>query len=170
MVVLLMGVSGAGKTAVGEKLAVRTAWPFVDGDDLHPPANIEKMSAGEPLDDQDRRPWLVAIRDVIRTHEEAGTSVIIACSALKARYRRFLLRGVNDVRLVYLEGRPGLIEERMQKRQGHYFDASLLASQFAALEEPVEAVAVSVAGDLEAVTSSVAVALGLDLDSGSQEK
>lgn len=165
MVVLLMGVSGAGKTAVGERLAARTTWPFVDGDDLHPPANIEKMSAGEPLDDEDRQPWLVAIRDVIRTHQEAGTSVIIACSALKARYRRFLLRGARDVRLVYLEGSPGLIEQRMQERQGHFFSARLLASQFVDLEDPVEAVAVSVAGDLESVTSAVTVALGLDLDS-----
>ena len=170
MVVLLMGVSGSGKTAVGERLAMLTSWPFVDGDDLHPPANIEKMSAGVPLSDVDRQPWLAAIRQVIEEHERVGTSAIIACSALKAKYRRYLLTGTQGVRLVYLQGDQKLLEQRLRDRRGHFFDASLLASQLATLEEPVEAVRISVEANLESVTAAVVTALGLETDRGSEEE
>lgn len=158
-----MGVSGAGKTAVGEKLAAAAGWPFVDGDDLHPRANREKMSAGVPLSDVDRQPWLQAIRGVVEAHGSAGTSVIIACSALKRRYRKVLSQGTSQVRIVYLKGDPTLIERRLRQRRGHFFDPNLLSSQFAALEEPAAGEVVEVNADLDSVVASVAAALDLEL-------
>jgi gluconokinase len=161
MVILLMGVSGAGKTAVGRRLAERLGWTFHDGDDLHPPANVRKMAAGQPLDDDDRRPWLDAIRAAIAAEEAGGRDAIFACSALKEAYRRRLTAGTRDVRIVYLRGAPALIEERLRNRRGHFFDARLLPSQLATLEEPADAVVVDVGAALEVVVSRVIRALGL---------
>jgi carbohydrate kinase (thermoresistant glucokinase family) len=137
MILVLMGVSGSGKTTVGTALAERLGWPFVDGDDFHPPANVDKMSRGEPLTDADRTPWLRAIRSFIDERIERDESAIIACSALKQAYRAVLRDGAEDaVRFVYLRGDFDLIHERMRRRTNHFFDADLLASQFDALEPP----------------------------------
>jgi carbohydrate kinase (thermoresistant glucokinase family) len=162
MIVILMGVSGAGKTAVGERLALRLGWPFHDGDDLHPPANRRKMSAGQPLDDDDRRPWLAAIRDLIGEYEASGGSAIVACSALKETYRRLLLAGTSATRIVYLRGTPELIAERLRGRRGHFFDPALLPTQFAALEEPTGATVVDVDAELDTVVERVLAALDLE--------
>jgi gluconokinase len=161
MVVILMGVSGAGKTAVGERLAAHLGWAFHDGDDFHPEANVRKMAAGEPLTDEDRRPWLAAIRELIEAHELEGRDAIVACSALKEAYRRYLLADAPTTRIVYLRGTPSLIEERLRRRRGHFFRAELLASQFAALEEPSSAVVVDVDAEPDVVVGRVLVALGL---------
>ena len=170
MIVVLMGVSGAGKTAVGLELASRTGWSFIDGDDLHPEANVAKMSAGVPLTDDDRWPWLQAIRQVIDGREESGEPAIIACSALKAEYRQRLSQGARNVRLVYLKGEPELIEQRLRQRQGHFFDPRLLASQFSALEEPGDALIVTVDADLDTVISALMAGLGLDSGGDSEEE
>jgi gluconokinase len=156
-----MGVSGAGKTAVGKRLAERQNWPFVDGDDLHPPDNLRKMAAGVPLTDQDRLPWLSRVREVIREHAETGSSAIIACSALKRSYRRLLLEGQPDAKLVYLRGEPELLRRRLPERRGHFFDPGLLSSQLETLEEPANAVVVDIDADLETVTDRVVAAVGL---------
>lgn len=161
MVILLTGVSGVGKSAVGERLAARLGWVFHDGDDAHPPANVRKMAAGVPLTDDDRAPWLAQIRELIARHEEDGTSAVIACSALKRSYRRRLLAGTRETRVVFLSGRRELLEERLRARRGHFFDPRLLASQLATLEEPTDAVTIDVDDDLDAVTAAVAAALGL---------
>jgi gluconokinase len=156
-----MGVSGVGKTAVGELLAKRLGWPFVDGDDLHPASNIRKMAAGVPLTDEDRFPWLQKIRDAIVEHAGAGRSAIVACSALKRTYRKLLLQGQPDTRLVYLRGTPDVLERRLRERRGHFFDPNLLASQLDTMEEPEDAVVIDVDRDLGAVVNATAVALGL---------
>ena len=162
MIVLLMGVAGAGKTAVGERLAARLGWAFLDGDDLQPGANLRKMAAGEPLDDADRRPWLAALAEILARHERDGTHVVVACSALKESYRRELLAAAPSARLVYLRGERALLEERLGRREGHFFPAGLLASQLATLEEPPHgtAIVVEVDAPLEGVVDRVVAALG----------
>lgn len=156
-----MGVSGAGKTAVGELLAKRLGWAFVDADELHPAGNIRKMTAGVPLTDEDRLPWLLRVRGVIVEHAESGRSAIVACSALKGSYRKLLLTEQADTRFVYLRGTPAVLERRLRERRGHFFDPDLLASQLETLEEPRDAVVVDVEGELDAVVDAVAAALGL---------
>jgi gluconokinase len=136
MVIILMGVSGSGKTTVGTRLADALGWTFADGDDFHPEANVDKMSRGEPLTDADRRPWLRAIRDFIAERLAAGEPAVVACSALKESYRTVLLDGNDGAHLVYLRGSYDLIRRRMAGRSDHFFDAELLDSQFEALEEP----------------------------------
>jgi gluconokinase/shikimate kinase len=133
-VVVLMGVSGSGKSTVGTLLAGRLGWDFEEGDDLHPATNIAKMVAGVPLDDDDRMPWLDEVAGWIRQHIEAGRSGIITCSALRRRYRD-LLRG-DHVTFVYLSGTRDQIADRLADRHGHFMPASLLDSQFAILEPP----------------------------------
>jgi len=142
MIVILMGVAGSGKTTVGERLAKELGWQFYDGDQFHPPANIAKMRRGEPLDDADRAGWLMASRNLIDTLIATGKSGVIACSALKQVYREQLLANDRIVKFVYLKGNFEAIYRRMATRQGHYFKPELLASQFAALEEPANAVVV----------------------------
>jgi gluconokinase len=161
MIVVLMGVAGAGKTAVGRRLAARLGWAFHDGDDLHPEANVRKMAAGRPLTAEDRRPWLAAVRALLVTLASAGTDAVVACSALTAESRRTLLSGVREARLVYLRGAPALLAERLRRRRGHFFPPELLASQLATLEEPASALVVDVDADLEVVVSRVLTALGL---------
>ena len=131
-----MGVSGSGKSTLGQALAERLGWPFQEGDDLHPPANIAKMHAGIPLVDADRAPWLAAIAAWIDGRIAAGGGGVITCSALKAGYRRTLIDGRPDVRLVFLDGSPALITQRLGARTGHFMPAELLDSQFATLERP----------------------------------
>ena len=170
MVVILMGVSGAGKSAVGELLADRLGWGFYDGDDFHPASNIRKMTAGEPLTDEDRGPWLELIRAQIHRLEVTGTDAIVACSALKETYRQQLLDGSRHTRLVYLRGSRALIEQRLRQRKDHYFDVGLLSSQFETLEEPTNAVVVEIDGDLQSVTSAVAGALAIEVTGTSEEE
>jgi gluconokinase len=135
--IVVMGVSGAGKSTVGRLVAARLDCPFRDADSFHPAANIEKMSRGEPLTDDDRWPWLRAIADWIAEHRAAGTTCVATCSALKRRYRDLLTGGQRaDVRLVYLKGGFDLIAARLAARKGHFMPPALLRSQFDALEEP----------------------------------
>lgn len=138
VVLVIMGVSGAGKSTAGENLAAEFGWPFRDADSFHPPENVRKMSAGIPLDDDDRWPWLAAIAAWIDERRANGQHGIVTCSALKRRYRDRLLAGRDDVRLVYLSGDIELIADRMGRRKNHFMPPALLESQFAALEEPAE--------------------------------
>jgi gluconokinase len=143
-VIVLMGVAGTGKTTVGRQLAQALGWPFYDGDDFHPPANVAKMAAGRPLTDADRQPWLTALRALIDQQLARGETAVVACSALKEAYRTILLPNDPCLALVHLTGSPQLIQERLQQRQGHFFAAHLLADQLATLEPPPNAVIVDV--------------------------
>ncbi|BDG73156.1 gluconokinase [Roseomonas fluvialis] len=134
--IVVMGVSGCGKSTVGALLAERLGWSFEDGDGFHPPQNVEKMRAGTPLTDDDRWPWLDAIALRIAAARADGTGVVIACSALRRAYRDRLRAEQGDVRFLHLTGEPSLIMARQAARTGHYMPASLIASQFATLEPP----------------------------------
>lgn len=135
-IAVVMGVAGVGKTTVGERLAKRLGWEFIEGDRLHPPENVAKMQSGHPLTDADRAPWLASIAREIDNRLAAGVSAVVACSALKRAYRRVVVGERPGVRLVYLEGTQDLIAERLAGRRGHFMPSGLLASQFAALEPP----------------------------------
>lgn len=161
-VLVVMGVSGSGKTTVGALLAGRLGWPFEDADDLHPPANVAKMQAGTPLTDEDRLPWLQAVAAWIDARRAAGGHGVVACSALRRTYRDVLCGGRPDVRLVYLKGDPALIAQRQAARHGHFMPTSLMASQFSTLEEPAEneaAITVAVEGRPSAIADAVLLAL-----------
>ena len=135
-ILIVMGVSGSGKSTVAALLAGRLGWTLLEGDDLHPPANIAKMARGMPLDDDDRRPWLAAIEAAMDRWRAQGTSGVLTCSALKRRYRDQLAAGRPELRFIYLEGDRDLIGHRLAQRHGHFMPPALLDSQFAALEEP----------------------------------
>jgi carbohydrate kinase (thermoresistant glucokinase family) len=136
VIVVIMGVTGCGKTTVGAQVAARLGVGFAEGDRFHPPANVTKMSRGEPLADADRWPWLAEIAAEIDRVHTAGAGLVVGCSALKRGYRDVLIGPRRAVRLVYLKGTPELIAARLAARHGHFMPASLLPSQFAALEEP----------------------------------
>ena len=146
-VLVVMGVSGSGKTTIGKMLADRFGWAFEEGDLLHPEANVAKMHAGIPLTDKDREPWLEAVRLWIDKQREQGKPGIIACSALKRAYRDFLRQNRNEVHLIYLRGSRELIAQRLARRRGHFMPAKLLESQFAALQEPKDDEVAIIAGD-----------------------
>ncbi len=137
MVIMIMGVSGCGKTTLGERTAARLGLPYHEADSFHPEENIKKMSSGTPLTDDDRWPWLGAIRESVKEIQGRGDSAVFTCSALKESYRRFLEEGLAEpLKWVYLKGSFETIHGRMAARKGHYFKADMLKSQFAALEEP----------------------------------
>ncbi len=134
MIVVAMGVCGSGKTSVGKVIASRMNWPFIEGDDLHPPANKAKMASGVPLTDEDRWPWLDCIADRMRAIDKAGGSAVVACSALRQAYRDRLRRSGVDLRFLHLTGDVSLIRQRMEGRSGHFMPAGLLDSQLATVE------------------------------------
>lgn len=148
MVVILMGVTGSGKTTVGRMLAARLGWRFADADNFHSPENVRKMSQGIALDDADRAPWLAALGEAILRWTRGGQNVVLACSALKRSYREQLCLS-DEMKIVYLRGSFGCIRERLQSRREHFATESILASQFAALEEPREGEALVVSIDQE---------------------
>ena len=156
-VIVVMGVSGSGKTTVGRRLAERLGWPFIEGDDAHPPENVAKMARGEPLTDEDRWPWLERLYQLIGEQLEKEEPTVVACSALKRSYRERLRQGREDVVFVHLEGTFDLIRKRMDAREGHFMEAEMLRSQFEALERPAadEAITVSATNDVEAVVDEV---------------
>lgn len=154
-----MGVSGSGKTTVGRLLAQELGWEFYEGDQYHPPENIAKMSAGIPLGDADRWPWLRRLRDLIAGLEAGGGSAVIACSALKQSYRDLLDEAGAAVTFVYLKGGGELIGRRLAGREGHFMPTSLLDSQFADLEEPQNAITAEVDRPPEAIAAQLRAAL-----------
>jgi len=142
--IIVMGVAGCGKTTVGKSLAEHLGWDFYDADDFHPPENVAKMASGVPLNDSDRAPWLATLHDLISTSLKRNRPGVLACSALKERYRQQLLDGNKDVQLVYLKGSYDVIWSRMQQRSDHYMKPHMLQSQFDALEEPTNALTVDI--------------------------
>ena len=159
MIVVLMGVSGAGKTTIGALLAGRLGVPFIEGDDYHPPANVAKMARGVPLEDEDRWPWLDRLNELLKSQPDA----VLACSALKDAYRTRLLAGVSDACLVHLHGDEALIAGRLKERRHRYMPASLLQSQLAILEPPRRAIVVDVAGDPASCVEAIVRALTAQL-------
>ena len=157
-----MGVSGCGKTTVGSLVAQRLGWAFRDADSFHPPANIDKMSAGMPLNDDDRRPWLLAIQTFMRAENVAGRSAVIACSALKRQYRDLLLFGDPQVRFAHLHGSRDLIAARLGERRGHFMPATLLDSQFATLEISEDIARFDIASPPEKVADDIIDRLRLE--------
>ena len=144
-----MGVSGSGKTALGNALACNLGWDFFDADDFHPSANIAKMAAGNPLDDSDRTPWLAALHDLLSSALKADRHPVLACSALKENYRAQLLAGNGGIAIIHLKGSYDLIWSRMSAREGHYMKPEMLQSQFDALQEPENALTLDVSMNLE---------------------
>ena len=159
--VIVMGVSGSGKTSVGRSLAEKLGWDFYDADDFHPPANVAKMASGTPLDDSDRAPWLAALHDRISSSLKADQPGVLACSALKDRYRRQLLDGNQGVQVVYLKGSYELIWSRMEKRTDHYMKPHMLKSQFDALEEPANALTIDIAMSLDEIVQEIISSLSI---------
>ena len=155
---VVMGVSGSGKSTIADRLAARLGWRYEDGDKFHPPSNVAKMSAGHPLTDEDRWPWLQAIADEIDRVCKAGQRAVIACSALKRTYREILVHGRNDVRIVFLNGTQDLIAERLAARRGHFMPPGLLTSQFRTLEPPQlneRPITVSIDASVEAIVDDI---------------
>jgi gluconokinase len=158
MIIIVMGVSGSGKTTVGTELASALHCAFLEGDDLHSPANVEKMSHGIPLTDADRAPWLEAIHRCMCDAFAAGHSLVVACSALKRSHRATLAEGL-PVTCVYLKGSADLIRSRLQHRAHHFMKADMLASQFADLEEPSGAITVDIAQPPDAIVEQILTGL-----------
>lgn len=157
--IIVMGVSGSGKSTVGLVLSETLGWPFFDGDDFHPPENVTKMSKGIPLNDADRQSWLATLHELIREHLKAGKSMVLACSALKHIYRQQLAEDNPGAKFVFLEGDYDLIFKRMRGRLGHYMRANMLQSQFEDLERPTEAIFVGVDQDVNAIVDEILVKL-----------
>jgi len=162
MILVLMGVSGSGKTTVGKILARELGWTFIEADDYHPAANVEKMHRGIPLDDNDRRPWLQALKRRLDEACDQGDNVVLACSALKHSYQEYLQQhDPEHIRYVHLRGSEELIRQRLAVRKGHFMNPGLLHSQFETLEPPEHALQVDVASDPQVVASAIRRGLGL---------
>jgi len=161
VIIVVLGVSGAGKSTVGRQLAAQLGWRFLDGDDCHPETNVRKMQQGFPLTDEDRRPWLLALADLIAQHRQRREPLVLACSGLKQRYRDLLGIDQRDVRSVFLHGAPDLIAERLQTRSHDFMPASLLRSQFEALEPPSDAFDVDVGATPQAICAAIVDHFGL---------
>ena len=164
MQVVVMGVTGVGKTTVGRLLASRLNARFVDADDFHPPENVEKMRAGTALDDADREPWLAALNAHLRAAASRGDAVVLACSALKSAYRERLRDGLLDLRFVHLVGTRELIAGRLGARSGHYMNPALLDSQFATLENPGDALRLDVGPTPEELADAACAGLARSPD------
>lgn len=160
MIVIVMGVVGAGKTTVGRLLAEQMRWEFADADDFHPPSNVEKIRHGIPLNDEDRQPWLKSLRAAIVTWIKERRNVVLACSALKRIYRQEL-GGEPEIRFVHLKGSAGLIAARLRAREGHFAGERILASQVADLEEPEGAVTVEISAMPQEIVAEIRRKLGL---------
>jgi gluconokinase len=167
LIIVLIGVAGSGKTTVGRLLSADLGWPFFDGDDFHPQANIEKMRRGIPLTDADRIPWLDALNCLIRDITGEGRNAVIACSALKRAYRDRVKEGAADVRFVHLRGDAPLIQRRLEARPDHFMKAGMLASQLDALEEPADALIVDAAEEPKAIVARIRRVFGLHPPSSS---
>jgi gluconokinase len=162
LVVIVMGVSGSGKTTVGSALAVARGWRFVDADDVHSPASVAKMARGEPLDDADRAPWLAKLRAIIAEALARDESLVVACSALKAGYRSILIDGDGArIRIVHLTAPPDLLRRRLVGRAGHYMKAQMLDSQLATLEAPADALTLDAALPVSTLVQTIETAFGL---------
>jgi len=161
MIVIVMGVVGAGKTTVGRLLAEQLGWQFADADDFHPASNVEKIRHGISLNDDDRQPWLASLRNAITAWIAQHRNVVLACSALKRSYRQELVVG-PEVRFVYLKGSADLIADRLRARHGHFAGEQILASQFADLEEPNEAVTVEIDSTPNQIVAEIRKKLGLE--------
>jgi gluconokinase len=162
MVIVLMGVSGSGKTTIGKILADQLGWTFVEADDYHPAANIEKMRRGTPLNDDDRRPWLDALRHRVDETCARGQNVVLACSALKHAYQDYLERDdPSCVHYVYLKGSEDLIRNRLKERKGHFMNPTLLHSQMETLEPPADAIQVDVSPAPAEIAENIRRKLGL---------
>ncbi len=159
MIIIAMGVSGSGKTTIGQLLAESLHWEFRDADSFHSPENIENMRHGIPLNDLDRMPWLLAMQQATQHWLQENKNVVLACSALKASYRHYLLIGDERVKLVYLKGSFELIQKRLQKRHNHFMNEKLLQSQFDTLEEPTDAISVDVSESPEEIVQNIITAL-----------
>jgi gluconokinase len=159
---VVMGVSGSGKTSLGRALAERLVWDFYDADDFHPKSNIAKMAAGTPLTDADRAPWLAALHELIAAQLAAGQMGVLACSALKEAYRRLLWAGDERLRYIHLRGSFELIQARMATRPGHYMRPGMLRSQFETLEEPSDALTLDVNLPVEELVERLVVEFGLE--------
>jgi gluconokinase len=157
-----MGVAGSGKSTIGEALAARLGWRYEDGDAFHPASNVAKMSAGQPLTDEDRWPWLKAIADEIDRLSASHERAVVACSALRRIYRDILVHGRHDIGIVYLEGTQALIGDRLGRRKGHFMPPGLLASQFKTLEPPTpdeHPITVSIDASVEAIVDDIVTQL-----------
>ena len=160
MIIVVMGVTGSGKTTVGRLLARKLGWKYFDADDFHPAGNVDRMRSGIALDDNDRQPWLEGLRDLIRDSLKSGENAVLACSALKEKYRRLLLID-ERVKLVFLKGDFQLIRRRLSKRRGHYMNPALLESQFATLEEPNESIEIDISSDTAEIVRIIRRRLGV---------
>ena len=159
MIVLLMGVSGSGKTTIGKLLATSLGWQFSDADDFHSLENVDKMRRGVPLTETDRMPWLQELQAALKDWLHENKNVVLACSALKDSYRQFLFIDRDRIKLVYLRGSYSLIQKRLQERPNHYMSEQLLESQFNTLEEPLDALIVEVAQPSQVIVQTIRTAL-----------
>jgi gluconokinase len=164
LAIVLMGVSGCGKTSVGQSLSAELGWSFYEGDEFHSPEDVEKMSIGIPLNDEDRAPWLEALHDLITEQLQAGENLILTCSALKAKYRQQLQEDIEGVLFVYLDGDFELIWSRMHTRDDHYMRPEMLKSQFNILEIPLNAMQINIDQPITAIVQEIIECLETEHD------
>lgn len=161
LILIITGVSGSGKTTVGKLVSQQLSWPFYEGDDFHPAANVKKMQSGQPLNDEDRFPWLESLRQLIEKLVPEKQSAVIACSALKESYRKILSDGLSEVRFVYLKASYEEISPRLMSRKGHFMPPELLKSQFETLQSPKDAIVVDASQTPEVIVAEIRKELNL---------